>query len=388
MFFHTKNQPGYTSGWARFHKCRAPRVLLLILVLIQSALADTISEEIPKKGVVSSSPPFQVVLMVNNRQNPFWKLAEDAGIKAAQDLNIELQVIDIQDNPLRPVRALSALVNSNMKPDAVLFPNIKNTGKGILELLEKHKIYSIIYDNGFSPKDNIGEPGQFYRYWLGEIIIRNYEASQSLTHEVIKEALQRFPDIRPIQMVIFDGNTSSRASSQRLLGMFDALISYPGQVEVKQIFHTRYSPEHAYTATLSTRQRYPKTRIIWSANDAMALKSLEALKEAGATPGDDVLIASFDLLPQSQDKIKNGELFNSYGGHYLSSAWGLIYLYDMFQGVTPRYQQLKISLRSGKLPSALPLSDIDFSRYSRFLNPPAHPDRYRKYHFELDPNHQ
>lgn len=343
----------------------------------------------------------QVVLLINNQENPFWQLVAKAASKAAEDLNINLQVISVNGNPLRPVRVLSALVNSSRKPDAVLFPNIKNTGKAVLDLLEKHKIYSVIYDNGFSPKDNMGRPGQYYRYWLGQIAVNNYEASRQLTHELIEEALQRFPDQRPLPMIVLEGNTSSQANAQRLLGMFDALVSYKEMVEIRQIFHTRYNPKHAYNATLSAQQRYPEVRVIWAANDAMAVRAVDALKEADQIPGRDVLVTGFDLLPEARRRIQRGELFNSYGGHFMAAAWGLVYLYDHLHGASERYQQLSIPLYSGKYPFkvAVPekngklwlepgrdFANIDFTLFSHYLQEPEQSEGRKKYLFEAGNN--
>ncbi len=374
---------------------------LLILFLSLSSVATAMPLEKPETNTPywSETHPLQVVLMVNNKQNPFWHLVEQATVKAASDLNINLQVVDTNNNPLRPVRVLSSLVNSSHKPDAVLFPNMKNTGKAILELLEKHKIYSVIYDNGFSPRDNMGKPGQHYRYWLGEIVVNNYEASRQLTHELIDEALKRFPDQRPLPMVVLDGSPSSRAAAQRLLGMFDALVSYKDQVDIQQIFHTRYNPTHAYTATISAKQRYPEIRVIWTANDAMALKAIEALETIDISPGRDILVSGFDLLPQAREQIEQKALFNSYGGHFMSAAWGLVYLYDQLNGQTLDYRELNIPLYSGKAPLKIPVpdedderrvlsdthfSDIDFSLYSHHLRNNKGMTQSQKYIFEVN----
>lgn len=357
--------------------------------------ASAISEDNP------SAPPLQVVLMVKNTQNPFWRQVEQAATKAASDLGIRLQVVDINNNPLRPIRVLSSLVNSSHKPDAVLFPNIKNTGKAILELLEKNQIYGVLYDNGFSPKDNMGKPGQYYRYWLGNIEIDNYNASRKLTQELIEEALQRFPDQRPLPMVVLDGSSSSRSAAQRLLGMFDALVSYKDQVDIRQIFHTRYDPDHAYNATLSAKQRYPEIRIIWAANDAMALRAIEALKESDSIPGQDILVTGFDLIPEARQKIQQKELFNSYGGHYMSAAWGLVYIYDQLRAPTPHYRHLNIPLHSGKAPFSAQFLhdkgenhietdrdfyDVDFTLFSHLLSNPKGTNGSPKYLFEANSN--
>jgi len=321
--------------------------------------------------------PLHVVLMINEPLNDFWRLSKQAALQAAKELNIVLNVIELNNNPLHPIRALSALVNSSQKPDAVLFSNMKNTGKAVLDLLEKHHVHSIIYDNGFSPKEGIGQPGERYNYWLGQITVDNYNASQRLTHELIEKALDLYPDQQPISMIALDGDAISQTNAQRLLGMFDALVDQSGRVDLKQIFNTRYNPKHAYNALLIAKQRYPELRLIWAANDDMALAAIEAAKSIGLEPGKDILIIGFDLTPKAQAHIKQGELLNSYGGHYLAASWALVYLKDVMEGVTPGYLTLHIPLFSGlgelkntdqQLQRDFRFSELVFKSFSKASN--------------------
>ncbi|WP_417594729.1 ABC transporter substrate-binding protein [Oceanospirillum sp.] len=384
--------------------CRSLTYCLILLSLPISSLASAL-ELTPADRTNSADIPaqehhhntYRIVVLVNKTENPFWSQVKTSAKKAAHDLNLELQVIAINNNPLRPVRVLSALVNSSHKPNAVLFPNIKNTGKAILELLEQHQVYSIVYDNGFAPKDNIGLPGQFYRYWVGQIDAGNYEASRQLTQELLNQALTMFPEQRPLPIIVLEGRTASRANAQRLLGMFDALMTYSKQVEIRQIFRTRYDTRHARHAILTAHRRYPGVRVIWAANDAMALSAAEAVKETGLIPGKDILIAGFDLLPEAQAKIKTGELFNSYGGHALSAAWGLVYLHDILHDSSHKYRRLAIPLQSGRHPFKVPqpgpggtlwvkpdadFSNIDFSALSLTSDQSQQSDQKNRYLFE------
>ncbi len=378
---------------------------LILLSLSVSGLAAALQTTSANREGYTDSPEkkhrhttYRVVLLINQSENPFWSQVKKSAEKAANDLNLELQVIAINNNPLRPVRVLSALLNSSHKPSAVLFPNIKNTGKAILDLLEQHQVYSIVYDNGFTPKDNIGVPGQFYQHWVGQIDAGNYEASRQLTQELLNQALIMFPDQRPLPMVVLEGRTASRANAQRLLGMFDALMTYNKQVEIRQIFRTRYDTQHARDATLTAHRRYPGVRVIWAANDAMALSVTEAVKETGLIPGKDVLITGFDLLPEAQEKIKTGELFNSYGGHALSAAWGLVYLHDILHDSSYKYRRLAVPLQSGKLSFKVPqpasdgirwvkpdtdFSNIDFSAFRLTSDQPQQSHPKSRYLFEL-----
>ena len=103
----------------------------------------------------------------------------------------------------------------------------------------------------------------------------------------------------------------------------------------------------------------------------------------GLKPGQDLLISGFDLLPQTRAHIREKNIFNSYGGHYMSAAWGLVYLYDLLHTHAPNYGKLTLPLFSGRHTLSSPeqpaqgipdfFSDqeiraFDFSRYSLFLS--------------------
>lgn len=358
------------AGWAGLiaFPLRLKLLSLLFLTLVLHSLSKPLYAETQTDTPATRLVPLQVVLLINNPENPFWNQVQQLADKAALDLGIELKVISIKGNPLRPVRALSALINSSRKPDAVIFPNIKNTGKAVLDLLEKHRIYSVIYDNGFPAKDRMGRPGEHYQFWLGQIAVGNYEASQKLTRELFEQALTQFPLQRPIPMIVLEGRAASQSGSQRLLGMFDTLVDFKDKVQIRQIFHTQYDPAHAHNATLTAKQRYPDIRIIWAANDAMALSAANAVYELGLKPGRDILITGFDLVPEARDKIRDGDIFNSYGDHAISAAWGLVYLNDFFEGRAARYQTLTVPMRSGRIQSKDSADEpkspsIDFTRY-------------------------
>lgn len=45
-------------------------------------------------------------------------------------------------------------------------------------------------------------------------------------------------------------------------------------------------------------RRYPQTTAIWNASDGMALGAIEAARNAGRTPGEDVIVGGVDWEPR------------------------------------------------------------------------------------------
>lgn len=317
------------------------------------------------------------VLFVNDENSDFWKLTEQAARAAAQDLGVELQVISLNNNPLRPVRALSALVNASKKPNAVLFSNLKNTGKAVLKILERHRIHSFIFHNGFAASDQIGLPGSTYLFWQAELLSNNEYASRRLTQDLIEAALNQFGPSEKLSMITLEGSSSSEVNAERLLGMYDILKQYKDRIAIKQVFPTNWNTAHARNAVLASYRRYPDIRLIWAANDAMALSATKASIEIGKKPGEDIFIAGFDRLPETQHAINQGQIVNSYGGHYMSAAWGIIYMYDFFNGYNLAHRSIMLPL-FGHKETGLPFEQqirqgdferIDFTHFSKTLTP-------------------
>jgi simple sugar transport system substrate-binding protein len=46
---------------------------------------------------------------------------------------------------------------------------------------------------------------------------------------------------------------------------------------------------------------------VWSHNDDMAIGAIQAIKDAGLDPGDDILIVSVDAIPDIFDAMLNGD---------------------------------------------------------------------------------
>jgi simple sugar transport system substrate-binding protein len=46
---------------------------------------------------------------------------------------------------------------------------------------------------------------------------------------------------------------------------------------------------------------------VWAHNDDMAIGAIEAIKEAGLAPGEDILVVSVDAIPDIFDSLDAGE---------------------------------------------------------------------------------
>ena len=71
---------------------------------------------------------------------------------------------------------------------------------------------------------------------------------------------------------------------------------------------------------LALMNRYPDTNAVWTANYKIAYGVIEGMRELNLTPGEDILIVSFDLLNKILNLIKTEEVVATAGGHSIEAA--------------------------------------------------------------------
>lgn len=346
-----------------------PLILSLLPILVGKVYAQAPLEV---ESNTASPPPINFVLMINDSDTQFWQLSQNAALAAAKDLGIELQIINLKNNPLRPIRVLSTLLSSNQMPDAVIFSNLKNTGDDILKQLEQHKIKSFVFDNGFAPEQKVGNPGEQFRFWQGQLLSHNQDASKALTHQLIDTALQRLSP--PLHIIALEGAPSAYVNRERLLGFYDAINDYGKQVTLDQVFTTHWQRKDARNAVLAAKQRYPDARLFWAANDEVAMSAADTLIELGEKPGETVFIVGFDRLPLIEKRLRKGHILDSYGGQYMSAAWAVIYMFDHLNGYNNAPRSMRLPLSSAYATSTMPFdaqiraghfNEIDFKVFSK-----------------------
>ena len=95
--------------------------------------------------------------------------------------------------------------------------------------------------------------------------------------------------------------------------------------------------------------RYPKAKVVWSANDPMALGALEGMKERGIKAGKDMIIGSMDWDPEALEAVQQNKLVVTINGHFMEAAWITVLLYDYFHSQDFSKEKLSFSSRMGAL---------------------------------------
>jgi ABC-type sugar transport system substrate-binding protein len=322
----------------------------------------------------------------SNPDSGFWPVVERFVSAAAKDLGVDIEIFTYGDNPMMVVPTVEKVLSqASTRPDAIMFHNYKNTGKEILELCEKNKIPAFIFNAGFPPENNIGNPREKYKYWIGLMLPDDEYAGYILAKRLMEEArtINKRGKDGKIHVVALEGNRTSEASNARVRG-FNRAISEDPDFVIEQFFHSKWWERLAFEAFELSIIRYPDVSMFWAASDSMAIGVIKAAKEHAWVPGKDFVTGGVDLLPDDLDYLKSGEMSVSVGGHYAEGAWATILLYDYLKGYdfadnestvfSTRMGDFTTSdiLESGDLGQKLSKAHIektDFRRFSRAYNP-------------------
>jgi len=99
-------------------------------------------------------------------------------------------------------------------------------------------------------------------------------------------------------------------------------------VELKQVVYGEWNQERTKKQTIGMLKRYSDIKIIWAANDPMAMGVLDALEFMGKKAGKDVFVGGLNWSSPALSEVKNGKMVTTVGGHFMCGGWSLVLLYD------------------------------------------------------------
>ena len=353
-------------------------------------------------GIVSASAAEKIKVTfinpgisdMNNPTGTFW-LSVSAFMQAAADgLNMDLEILYAERNHVLMQRQAEEVAKRAVRPDYLIAVNEKLSAGKMIEVADKAGMKTFMINNVFvgDQAQEYGAPREKYKNWIGSLIPDNRFAGYQIAKIISERALQsglKGKDGK-IHLVAIAGDHATQASVERVEGLEKAVLENP-LILLEQIFYAEWSKDTAFQQTVGFLKRYPETSAIWAANDPMALGTIEGVRVMGKTPGKDVLVGGLNWDPPAVDKIKDGSLTTSLGGHFMTGGWALVMLYDYHHGKdfaeegTQFQRQIFGALdKSNIMVFQAKLGDrkwgeIDFTKFSKVLNPDV-----KKYDFSLD----
>jgi len=325
----------------------------------------------------------------------FWNQVNATMLAAASQLGINVDIRETERSRDKAIAFAKEFASRRPALDYLIATNDVDAGGEIIKIAGAAHLKLIFLNNDLENKDlaEYGEPRTKYKSWLGSITPDHERAGYGIATAILTEAA-RVKTNRPLRVLALTGDAATPASVERVQGLkrgIDVMTKLlgPGSVELVDV---RYLDWTAATAEKSVREFTQTGRQIdalWAANDPMALGAITALRERGYVPGKDVLIGGLNWSQDAVDKVLDGEMVVTEGGHFLLGAWAMVTLRDTHDGRDFAEEDVRLQIPMGAidLPVARRFPEIgkvdwrkvDFTKFSKTRNPAV-----KRYEFTPD----
>jgi len=217
-----------------------------------------------------------------------------------EDANMMLIYSDAQQKQENQIKALRSFIAR--KVDVILFTALVETGYGpVLQEAKKAKIPVIMIDRDVAAADrslrltimgsDFTKEGEKAAKWLGD-----YLKAQGIDD-----------GSKAINIVELQGTTGSAPAIERKTGFANGMKDHPNWKITRS--QTGNFTVAEGKAVMEAFLKADKTiQVLYAHNDGMALGAIQAIKEAGLTPGKDIIIVGVDAVKGAFEAMVAGDM--------------------------------------------------------------------------------
>jgi ABC-type sugar transport system substrate-binding protein len=315
----------------------------------------------------------------------FWRLVSATMRAAAAELGIKVDERQSERSFDKAIALARDFVSEQPRLDYLIATNDVGAGGEIIKVADAAGVPLILLNNDLDEKQwaEYGEPRTKYRYWLGSIVPDHEGGGYGIAEAILIEAV-RIKKNRPLRLLALAGEVDTPASNGRIRGLNRAIgvmgkLFGPGSVELIDVRNLDWSEKSAETWMRQFLQNGPRMDALWAANDPMALGAITALREAGYKPGVDVVVGGLNWSQAGVERVLEGEMVVTHGGHFLLGAWSMVILRDYHDGRDFAEEDVRLEFPMGAFDLSIARRfpeigkvdwrKVDFTRFSKVRNP-------------------
>jgi len=302
----------------------------------------------------------------------FWNNYVDFMRTGADELGVELIVLNADNKPDQMIRSLEDLVARGV--DGIMYTPYWATAAPGLTMTNAAGIPVILTDTYFEL------PPQHERFpnYIAFIGPSDADAGYAMA-KTLFATMETNADGEKVIGVV-NGTAGTSVAIDRRAGLGRALDEHP-EVRVAGEVDGNFVRDQSQTVFESLYQGNPDIMGVWAANGGTATGVIAALRNAGKIPGRDVHVVGMDLNPENVVAVKDGDLLFDIGGHWLQGGFALVLMHDYLHGhpIPPELAEVKLDLLpltqalvpqfEADFPGGVP--EYDFRSRSRVYNPNA-----------------
>jgi len=263
----------------------------------------------------------------------FWVSVSQFMEAAAEDLDIELDVVYAERDPTRMIDNAKRVLARPKRPDYIVTVNEKLVAGEILRLTANSGVKVFLINNTLSADEQkaVGNPRQGLPHWLGSLVPNNEDAGYQMAMQLIQAGRKQQVGDVPLVLFAINGDRSTAAGLEREAGLKRA-VAESKDVTLRQIVYGEWNQQRAREQAEVLFGRHPDARLVWCANDVMAFGAMEAATKAGLQPGKDVPFSGLNNSSEAMQALRDGRLAALASGHFSTGGWALVMLNDYHHG--------------------------------------------------------
>jgi simple sugar transport system substrate-binding protein len=234
-----------------------------------------------------------------------WRNCNTRSVReAAANAGIQLLFFNAEQKQENQIKAIRSFIAYQV--DVIAFVPIVSDGwENVLEEAREAKIPVLICDREINIKDE-----SLYAGYLGTNMIQEGRSSAEylLRKFVDPDTGQVLSDGKNnIRIVELRGTEGSSPAILRAHGFREILAEYP-EFEIIYSASGDFLRSKGYELMCGILEYLQDIDVIYSHNDGMTLGAIDAMKERGIKPGEDIVIVTIDAEQAAIDALKRGEI--------------------------------------------------------------------------------
>ena len=222
-----------------------------------------------------------------------WRIAFTATILAeAEARGINLLFSDAENNQENQIAAIRSFIAQGV--DAIILAPVIETGwDQVLREAQEAGIPVVIIDRNVTADESL------YLTRVSSDFVREGRLAASwLAQETSGNCM----------IVELEGTVGSSAARDRQIGFNQVIALFPGmRIIISQPGDFRRSNGQRVMEGILNAENPDDICAVWSHNDDMAIGAIQAIKDAGLDPGDDILMISVDAIPDIFKAMLDGD---------------------------------------------------------------------------------
>lgn len=224
-----------------------------------------------------------------------WRTAETQSIRGeAVKRGVDLKFADGANDQARQIQALRNFITQDV--DAIILAPVVKTGwDPVLREIKEAGIPVVLVDRGIETQD----PSLYATLVAADFVEEGRQAAQWLIEKTGGSAT----------IVELQGTTGSDPASDRSRGFREVIAQHPDMRIIRaQDGDFRRENGKRIMETILKAEQPGTINAVYAHNDDMALGAIQAIEEAGLTPGTDVHVVSIDGIRDAVEAVANGAL--------------------------------------------------------------------------------